>query len=81
MLNVLFVVDMAVEQAHFGLFFNMGQCCTAGSRTYIHESIYDEFVEKSRERALKRKVGNPFDPSYEQGPQVGMHKTLSFMIS
>ena len=28
------------------LFFNMGQCCTAGSRTYVHEDIYDEFVKK-----------------------------------
>ncbi|XP_060564146.1 aldehyde dehydrogenase, mitochondrial-like [Ruditapes philippinarum] len=75
---------MAVEQAHFGLFFNMGQCCTAGSRTYIHESIYDEFVEKSRERALKRKVGNPFDPSYEQGPQIDeeqMNKILALIES
>ena len=61
---------MAVEQAHFGLFFNMGQCCTAGSRTYIHESIYDQFVEKSLERASKRKVGNPFDGTIDQGPQV-----------
>ncbi|XP_060589544.1 aldehyde dehydrogenase, mitochondrial-like [Ruditapes philippinarum] len=77
-------VDMAVEQAHFGLFFNMGQCCTAGSRTYIHESIYDQFVEKSRERALKRKVGNPFDPSYEQGPQIDeeqMNKILALIES
>jgi len=63
-------VDMAVEQAHFGLFFNMGQCCTAGSRCYVEESIYDEFVERSRERATKRTVGDGFDPNNEQGPQV-----------
>lgn len=30
------------------LFFNMGQCCTAGSRTFVHEDIYDEFVKKAR---------------------------------
>ncbi len=29
------------------LFFNMGQCCTAGSRTFVHEDIYDEFVKKA----------------------------------
>lgn len=63
-------VDMAVEQAHFGLFFNMGQCCTAGSRVFVQESIYDEFVERSLARAQKRNVGNPFDPNVEQGPQV-----------
>lgn len=66
-------MDLAVEQAHFGLFFNMGQCCTAGSRTYVQESIYDEFVERSRERALKRTVGNPFDSKTDQGPQVSIH--------
>ena len=63
-------VDMAVEQAHFGLFFNHGQCCTAASRTYVEEKIYDEFVERSRARAAKRTVGNPFDPKTDQGPQV-----------
>ncbi|XP_059479614.1 aldehyde dehydrogenase, mitochondrial [Neocloeon triangulifer] len=63
-------VDQAVENAHFGLFFNMGQCCTAGSRTFIEEGIYEEFVEKSAARAKKRIVGNPFDPKTEQGPQV-----------
>ena len=29
------------------LFFNMGQCCTAGSRTFVHEDIYEEFVKKA----------------------------------
>ena len=49
-------VDKAVEAAHFALFFNHGQCCAAGSRCYVHEDIYDEFVQKSAERAQRRKV-------------------------
>uniref|UniRef100_A0A2M4A5X9 Putative aldehyde dehydrogenase n=1 Tax=Anopheles triannulatus TaxID=58253 RepID=A0A2M4A5X9_9DIPT len=60
----------AVETSHFGLFFNMGQCCCAGSRTFIEDKIYDEFVERSAERAQKRTVGNPFDLTTEHGPQV-----------
>ncbi|KAK9807805.1 hypothetical protein WJX72_009910 [[Myrmecia] bisecta] len=63
-------IDAAVEQAHFALFFNMGQCCTAGSRTFVHEDIYDEFVKKATERAQNRKVGDPFASDTEQGPQV-----------
>nr|CAD7590250.1 unnamed protein product [Timema genevievae] len=63
-------LDYAVEQAHFGLFFNMGQCCCAGSRTFVEDSIYDEFVARSAERAKKRTVGDPFDLNIEQGPQV-----------
>lgn len=53
-----------------GLFANMGQCCSAGSRTFVHEKIYDEFVDKAVKLACKRKVGDPFDPNTQQGPQV-----------
>ncbi|KAH0864461.1 hypothetical protein HID58_081672 [Brassica napus] len=63
-------IDKAVELAHFALFFNQGQCCCAGSRTYVHEKVYDEFVEKAKARALKRVVGDPFKKGIEQGPQV-----------
>ncbi|XP_020980063.1 aldehyde dehydrogenase family 2 member B7, mitochondrial isoform X1 [Arachis ipaensis] len=63
-------IDVAVEAAHSALFFNQGQCCCAGSRTFVHESIYDEFVEKSKARALKRVVGDPFRRGVEQGPQI-----------
>lgn len=66
----LYSVDKAVELAHFALFFNQGQCCCAGSRTFVEASIYDKFVERSVERAKRRKVGNPFDENVEQGPQV-----------
>jgi len=67
-------LDYAVESAHFGLFFNMGQCCCAGSRTFVEDKIYDEFVERSAERAKKRAVGNPFDLTTEQGPQVNQEQ-------
>ncbi|KAG8597769.1 hypothetical protein GDO81_002384 [Engystomops pustulosus] len=63
-------LDWAVEQAHFALFFNQGQCCCAGSRTYVQEDIYNAFVERSVHRAKNRIVGNPFDFKTEQGPQV-----------
>uniref|UniRef100_H2YC03 aldehyde dehydrogenase (NAD(+)) n=1 Tax=Ciona savignyi TaxID=51511 RepID=H2YC03_CIOSA len=71
--NIIFEdadLDYAVEMAHFGLFFNMGQCCCAGSRVFVQESIYDEFVKKSVARAKKRTVGSPFESGVEQGPQV-----------
>ena len=71
--NIVFAdadMDAAIEGAHFALFFNQGQCCCAGSRTYVEEKCYDEFVERSAARARKRTVGNPLDPATEQGPQV-----------
>ncbi|CAO2634409.1 Retinal dehydrogenase 2 [Lemmus lemmus] len=71
--NIIFAdadLDYAVEQAHQGVFFNQGQCCTAGSRIFVEESIYEEFVKRSVERAKRRIVGSPFDPTTEQGPQI-----------
>jgi aldehyde dehydrogenase (NAD+) len=71
--NIIFAdadMDKAVEGSHQALFFNQGQCCCAGSRTFVEEKCYDEFVSKSVERAKKRTVGNPFDKNTEQGPQV-----------
>ncbi|KAJ0755097.1 putative aldehyde dehydrogenase (NAD(+)) [Helianthus annuus] len=63
-------IDMAVEQAHKALFYNQGQCCAAGSRTFVHERVYDEFLEKAKARAQRRTVGDPFQKGIEQGPQI-----------
>lgn len=63
-------IDYTIESTHFGLFFNQGQCCCAGSRIYVEDKVYDEYVEKSSKRAKARKVGDPFDAKTEQGPQV-----------
>lgn len=62
-------IDKAVDDLHFALFFNQGQVCCAASRIFVHESIYDEFVEKSVAKARSRTVGDPFT-TVDQGPQV-----------
>ncbi|XP_024977654.1 aldehyde dehydrogenase family 2 member B4, mitochondrial-like [Cynara cardunculus var. scolymus] len=77
-------VDEAVDLAHLALFYNQGQCCCAGSRTCVHERVYDEFVEKAKARALHRVVGDPFKKGVEQGPQVDseqFEKILKFIRS
>jgi aldehyde dehydrogenase (NAD+) len=71
--NIIFEdtdLDAAVEGAHAGIFVNQGQSCCAGSRVFVEEKIYQQFVEKSVARAAKRRVGNPLDPTTDQGPQV-----------
>ena len=71
--NIVFAdadLDAAIEGAHFGLFLNQGQCCTAASRLFVEEKCYDEFVARTIERAKNRVVGNPFDLKTEQGPQI-----------
>ncbi|PIO62956.1 aldehyde dehydrogenase family protein [Teladorsagia circumcincta] len=71
--NIIFAdadLDESVHQAHHGLFFNQGQCCCAGSRVFVEGKIYDDFVARSKSLAEKKKLGDPFDLSTEQGPQV-----------
>ncbi len=63
-------LDAAVAGAHFGLYFNQGQCCCAGSRLFVHEKIHDKFINKITSMNKSRKLGDPLDPSTEQGPQV-----------
>jgi aldehyde dehydrogenase (NAD+) len=85
--NIVFAdadMDQAIEGSHFALFFNQGQCCCAGSRLFVEDKCYDEFVEKSVARAKSRKVGDPFDSATEQGPQVDQaqfEKVLGYIDS
>jgi aldehyde dehydrogenase (NAD+) len=71
--NVVFAdadLDAAVSGAELGLFFNQGQCCCAGSRLFVEESVHDKFVQKIVERAKGRVLGDPFDSATTQGPQI-----------
>jgi aldehyde dehydrogenase (NAD+) len=75
--NVIFAdadLDAAVEGAYFGLFFNQGQCCCAGSRLFIEQKVHDQVVEKLLKKAKAQKVGDPFDPATTQGPQVSQEQ-------
>lgn len=63
-------LDKAISQSSMALFFNAGQCCIAGSRTYVHSSIYDAYVEKAVKAAKNIKLGNPLDSNTDQGPLV-----------
>jgi coniferyl-aldehyde dehydrogenase len=63
-------VDMAVNLSRLAIFFNKGEVCVAGSRVYVQEGIYDEFVKKAVEAAQNWKVGDPFDATSNMGPQV-----------
>jgi aldehyde dehydrogenase (NAD+) len=63
-------IEDAISWANFGIFFNHGQCCCAGSRIYVQEEIYDKFIAAFKARAQKNVVGDPFAADTFQGPQV-----------
>ncbi len=60
----------AVENLVDGAFFNSGQCCCGIERIYVHEKIYDKFVEEFVKLTKTYKLGNPTDPNTNLGPMV-----------
>ena len=75
--NIVFAdadLESAVAGTHFGLYFNQGQCCCAGSRVFVESKIHDEFVDRICQLNESRRLGNPMDPETEQGPQVDQNQ-------
>ncbi|WP_027964014.1 aldehyde dehydrogenase family protein [Halalkalibacillus halophilus] len=60
-------MEAAVAGSLFGIFFNTGQSCEARSRMFVHESIYDEFMEKFIEKTEKLVSGDPMDKGTHLG--------------
>ncbi|CAH1761263.1 12616_t:CDS:10, partial [Entrophospora sp. SA101] len=63
-------LDYTVEQLVDGSFFNSGQCCCAIERIYVHEQIYDSFLEKFVALTKQYKLGNPLETDTTLGPMV-----------
>ena len=75
-------INTAVGLSHFATFLNNGQICMAGSRTFVHEKIYDEFVAKTVMAAKYKKIGDPFLPDTENGPLISdaqLQKVLNYV--
>jgi len=63
-------LDLAAEGVASAIFFNMGQCCCAGSRLIAGPRVRDELVERVSKIARKTRLGPGFDPETEMGPLV-----------
>lgn len=71
-----------MEQACI-VFSNAGQSCVAGSRTFVHEDIYDKFVEKAIAIAKGIKVGDPMKEDTDQGAQISKEqfdKIMNYIV-
>ncbi|MFI8088855.1 aldehyde dehydrogenase family protein [Streptomyces sp. NPDC086080] len=69
--NIVFAdadLDAAEELAFFGIFYNKGEICTAGSRLLLHRSVHDEMVERLVARAEALTPGDPREESTLFGP-------------
>ncbi|KAF8872539.1 aldehyde dehydrogenase domain-containing protein [Infundibulicybe gibba] len=67
-------MEQAVNWAAFGIFWNHGQACCAGSRIFVQEGIYDEFLKRFTEKSRAIRVGDPFETGIDQGPQVSQQQ-------
>ena len=63
-------LDGAVDTLIDGAMFNSGQCCCGIERIYVHESLFDRFVEKAVAIVNGYKLGNPLDPETTLGPMA-----------
>ncbi len=63
-------LSVAVDGALFGTFFLAGQACEAGTRCFVPASIYDEFLERAKDRVGQITVGDPGDFETGLGPLV-----------
>lgn len=63
-------LDAAVDTLIDGAMFNSGQCCCGIERIYVHESLYDAFLEKALAVVRGYKLGNPLDPETTIGPMA-----------
>lgn len=69
--NIIFAdanMEAALQAAFWGIFWNKGEVCVAGSRILVEQSIYDEFVEKFAAMAKAAVLGDPLDPKTQLGP-------------
>lgn len=74
--------DMAMDGVQLGILFNQGQVCCAGSRVFVHEDIYDKFVEDAVDAFNKVTVGMPLNIDTQMGSQINegqLKKILNYI--
>ncbi len=63
-------LEFTARETADGAFFNAGQSCAAIERIYVHQAVYDEFVDRFVEVVQSYRLGNPLDPETTLGPLV-----------
>ena len=65
----------AVDGAYSANFWHSGQCCSAGTRIFVHESIRSGFVERLAAKVKERRLGHPLDPQTTHGPLISQEQS------
>ncbi len=72
-------IDMSVDGAVYAAFYHQGQCCEGGTRLLVHEKIYNEFIEKLKNKISLMKTGDPMDKTSDCGPVINKKQFDSVM--
>ena len=72
-------LDVAAQRTAFGIWFNQGEVCTAGSRLIVEDKIKDEFLAKVMAIGQKMMPGDPLDPKTQMGAMVDENQTKRVM--
>lgn len=74
--------EQAIDGLQLGILFNQGQVCCAGSRVFVHEDIYDKFLEDAVKAFNNVKVGLPWEPDTQMSTQINerqLEKILGYL--
>ena len=83
--NIVFAdadLTRAVSGAFFGIFFNQGQVCSAGSRLFVQEKVYDQTLDELLKTVAETRIGPGIDPVTQMGPLVSktqMERVLGYI--
>ncbi len=83
--NIVFAdadLTRAVSGAFFGIFFNQGQVCSAGSRLFVQEKVYDHTLDELLKTVSETRIGPGIDPITQMGPLVSktqMDRVLGYI--
>lgn len=70
-------IEVAARGAAFGAFLNCGQVCAAAERFFVHERVYDEFVDRLVEHTRKIRIGNGLE-RVDMGPLASQRELLRY---
>ncbi len=63
-------LDVAVDVALEGMYYNQGEACTSTARILVDDSVHDEFLERFARATERLVAGDPLDPATDIGPMV-----------
>jgi len=77
-------LDQAVSAALLANFFTQGEVCSNGTRVFVHENVYDQFLQQLTARAQKIRVGNPMQADSQMGALISkahLEKVMTFVVA